>query len=253
MAFDFNLKGKIALVTGASSGLGEHFARVLAGQGVHIGLAARSVDKLEALAKELSGLGVRAAAVKMDVTDVASIRAGVDAIEAKLGPIDTLVNNSGVSTTTKVIDVEEADYDFTLDTNAKGAFFVAQAVARKMIAGKRRGKIINVASVVAMKNISLLATYGMSKAAVTRMTQSMALEFLRYDINVNAICPGYILTGINSDYFASPAGQKLMDRLPKKRVGPPESLDGALLLLASEKSDYINGALIPVDDGTIIT
>jgi NAD(P)-dependent dehydrogenase (short-subunit alcohol dehydrogenase family) len=252
MAFEFGLNGRIALVTGASSGLGEHFARLLASEGVAVALAARSTDKLAALAQEIAASGGRAFAVRMDVTDVASIRAAVDEIEARFGPIDILVNNSGVSTTTRIKDVEEADYDFTLDTNTKGAFFVAQAVARKMMQAKRPGRIINIASVVAMRSISLLGTYGMSKAAVTRMTQSMALEWLRYGITVNAICPGYIITGINRDYFASPDGAKLRDKLPKKRVGPPESLDGILLLLASDRGEYINGAIIPVDDGTAI-
>ena len=252
MAFSFGLQGKTALVTGASSGLGEHFARVLAAEGVAVALAARSVDKLEALKAEIEGRGGKAYCVRMDVKDVKSIRAAVDEIEAKFAPIEVLVNNSGISTTVYVTDVEEKDYDDTLDTNARGAFFVAQAVARKMIAAQRTGRIINIASAIGLRSLSLLSTYGMSKAAVLRMTQTMALEWLRYNITVNAICPGYILTGINRDYFASPGGQKLMNRLPRKRVGPPESLDGILLLLASDRSEYINGAIIPVDDGTVI-
>jgi NAD(P)-dependent dehydrogenase (short-subunit alcohol dehydrogenase family) len=253
MAFSFGLQGKTALITGASSGLGEHFAGILAAEGVAVALAARSVDKLEALKAEIEGRGGRAYTVRMDVKDVKSIRAAVDEIEAKFAPIDVLVNNSGISTTVYMTDVEEQDYDDTLDTNARGAFFVAQAVARRMIAAKRPGRIINIASAIALKSLSLLGTYAMSKAAVTRMTQTMALEWLRYNITVNAICPGYIVTGINRDYFASPGGQKLMDRLPRKRVGPPESLDGILLLLASDRSEYINGAIIPVDDGTVIS
>ncbi len=252
MAFDFSLQGKVALVTGASSGLGERFATVLAGQGVAVGLAARRTDKLEALAAKIRSSGGKAFSVAMDVTEVAGIRRAVDEVEAALGPIDILVNNSGVSTTGKIVDVEEKDYDFTLDTNTKGAFFVAQAVARKMIASQRPGKIINIASTAALRSIGMLAPYGMSKAAVVRMTQSMALEWLPHNINVNAICPGYVVTGINEAYFNSPAGEKLKNRLPKKRVGTIDSLDGVLLLLASEKSEYINGATIPVDDGTAV-
>jgi len=252
MAFDFSLQGKVALVTGASSGLGERFATVLAGQGVAVALAARSTDKLDALADQIRAAGGKAAGVAMDVTDVAGIRRAVEEAEAALGPIDILVNNSGVSTTVKIVDVEEKDYDFTLDTNTRGAFFVAQAVARKMIAAKRPGRIVNIASTAALRSIGMLAPYGMSKAAVVRMTQSMALEWLPHDINVNAICPGYIVTGINRAYFESPAGEKLKSRLPKKRVGTIDSLDGVLLLLVSDRGEFINGAAIPVDDGTAI-
>jgi NAD(P)-dependent dehydrogenase (short-subunit alcohol dehydrogenase family) len=187
-----DLHGKVALVTGASSGLGAHFSRTLAAAGARVALAARRVDRLEALAAELGG-GARGFA--MDVTDVAGVRAAVDAVERDCGPIDILVNNSGVTVTSRIVDVEAADWDFILDTNARGAFFVAQAVARRMLARDTQGRIINVASTAGLKPLSMIGVYSISKAAVVHMTRAMAVEWARHGIAVNAICPGYIAGG----------------------------------------------------------
>ena len=242
------LKGKVALVTGASSGLGRRFALVLAEAGAKVGLAARNVGKLEKLAAEIESSGGKAFAVAMDVHDVSAIRAGVGALEAALGPLDILVNNSGVSTPQKAVDVEEADYDFILDTNTKGAFFVAQAAGRSMIKRGQGGRIINIASTAAVRTLSQLSVYCMSKAAVAHMTRSLALEWARYNVNVNAICPGYIATGMNADYLNSEASAKLKAMTAKRRWGKEEDLDGLLLLLAGG-SDFINGAIITADDG----
>ncbi|TSA16353.1 MAG: SDR family oxidoreductase [Betaproteobacteria bacterium] len=245
------LDGKTALVTGASSGLGWRFAQVLAQAGARIALAARSTDKLELLKGEIEQSGGKACAVRMDVTDVASIRAAVISAESALGGIDILVNNSGVSQQQRAIEVEEKDYDYVTDTNCKGAFFVAQAVGRSMIARKCPGRIVNIASAAGLRVLAQLSTYCMSKAAVIHMTKALANEWGRYNINVNAICPGYIETGINRDFWQSEGGKKVVNMLPRRRVGRPEDLDGIVLLLASEQSGFINGAVISADDGLV--
>jgi NAD(P)-dependent dehydrogenase (short-subunit alcohol dehydrogenase family) len=240
-------------VTGASSGLGERFARVLAGAGAQVALAARRIDRLKALQAELEKSGAKACAVSMDVTNAASIAKAVAAAESALGPIDILVNNSGTSVTKRITDTTEADYDLVMDTNAKGAFFVAQEVGKRMIARAQGGRIINIASAAGLRVLSKVSVYCMSKAAAVHMTRAMALEWSRYNINVNAICPGYIETEINSDYFRSEGGKKLVDMLPRKRIGKPEDLDGLLLLLASDSSGFINGSIITADDGLSVT
>jgi NAD(P)-dependent dehydrogenase (short-subunit alcohol dehydrogenase family) len=249
---ELRLDGKNALVTGASSGLGWRFASALAEAGAHVALAARRTDRLEALAGEIERAGGRAHPLAIDVTDVASVRAGVAAAEAALGPLDILVNNSGVSVTKRAGDVEETDYDFVMDTNAKGAFFVAQAAGRAMIAARRPGRIINIASAAGLRVLGQLSVYCMSKAAVIHMTRALALEWGRYGINVNALCPGYIETEINRDYWETEGGKKLIGMLPRRRVGKPEDLDGLLLLLASEHSGFVNGAVIAADDGLTV-
>jgi NAD(P)-dependent dehydrogenase (short-subunit alcohol dehydrogenase family) len=243
------LDGKHALVTGASSGLGWRFAATLAAAGARVSIAARRTDRLEALRAEIERAGGRAHAVALDVTSVASVRAGVAAAEAALGPLDILVNNSGVSVTKRAGEVEEADYDFVMDTNAKGAFFVAQAAGRAMIAAKRPGRIINIASAAGLRVLGQLSVYCMSKAAVIHLTRALALEWGRYGINVNALCPGYIETEINREYWETDGGRKLIAMLPRRRVGKPEDLDGLLVLLASEHSGFVNGAVITADDG----
>ena len=253
MTAGISLSGKTTLVTGASSGLGERFARVLAGAGARVALAARRTDRLKALQAELEKSGGKAHAVAMDVTDAASIAAAIDAAESALGPIDILVNNSGTSVTKRITDTTEADYDLVMDTNARGAFLVAQAAGKRMIERKRGGCIINIASVAGLRALGKVSVYCMSKAAAIQMTRAMALEWSRYNINVNAICPGYIETEINSDYFRSEGGKKLIDMLPRKRIGKPEDVDGLLLLLASDQSGFINGSIITADDGLSVT
>ena len=253
-----NLKEKIALVTGASSGLGAQFARVLAANGALVVLAARREDRLKELRAEIESRGGAADVVPMDVTDLGSIESAVARIEAENGPIDILVNNSGVSTVSRLTDVTPVDYDFTFNTNVKGAFFVAQAVARRMIARSQqqqdfRGRIVNIASVAAFKVLSQIGVYCMTKAAVVQMTRAQALEWGRYGINVNAICPGYIRTEINQDHWDSDKGQKLLQMLPRKRIGTPSDLDSVLLMLVADESQFINGAAITADDGLSVT
>lgn len=258
MPTTFDLTGKIAFVTGASSGLGARFARALAANGAQVVLASRRTERLKELRAEIEAEGGAAHVVALDVTDVASIRAAVARAETEAGPIDILVNNSGVSNTRKLVDVSEEDYDFIFDTNTRGAFFVAQEVARRMIARSRGAagaarprpaRIINIASMAGLKVLSQIGVYCMSKAAVVQMTKAMALEWGRFDINVNAICPGYIVTELNEAHWDTEGGRKLVQMLPRKRLGRPEDLDGLVLLLASEQSGFVNGAVIAADDG----
>jgi NAD(P)-dependent dehydrogenase (short-subunit alcohol dehydrogenase family) len=253
-----DLTGSTALVTGASSGLGARFARVLAENGARVVLASRRVERLKELRAEIEADGGSACVVRLDVTEAEGIARAVQEAEGEAGPIDVLVNNSGVSTTQRLVDVGVEDFDFTFDTNVKGAFFVAQAVARRMIerakavedaAHMPRGRIINIASLAGLRVLAQIGVYAMSKAAVIHMTRAMALEWGRYNINVNAVCPGYIRTELNDHHWDTEGGRKLVQMLPRKRLGQPEDLDGILLLLASDQSDFINGAIITADDG----
>lgn len=245
-----DLSGRIALVTGASSGLGDRFARVLAAAGARVAIAARRTDRLEALAGELRAAGHDALPVAIDVASVASVRAGAQAVLDAWGPIDILVNNAGISIQAKLESIEEADYDAVLDTNLKGAFFMAQAAARQMMAHKRDGRIVNIASIAGMRAIGQLSTYGMSKAALIQMTHAMAREWGRHGINTNAIAPGYIATEISADFLATEPGGKWVNSLPRRRMGEARDLDGLLLLLCSdEASRFINGSVMVADDG----
>ncbi len=205
----------------------------------------------------LEGEGGDAHVIELDVTDHDSIKAAVAHAETEMGSIDILVNNSGVSTTQRIQDVTPEDYDFIFDTNVKGAFFVAQEVGRRMLARSRGaapgsftgGRIINIASMAGLKVLPQIGAYCMSKAAVVQMTRAMALEWGRFGINVNAICPGYIDTEINHHHWQTEQGKKLMDMLPRKRVGQPQDLDALLVMLASDQSHFVNGAVIAADDG----
>ena len=247
-----NLNGKIALVTGASSGLGHRAAVALAEAGATVALTARRVDRLEALAEEIGGFGGHAAAFALDIRDAEAIeQVAADAAQA-LGTIDILVNNAGVSVVKRPEDFTLEDYDFVHETNVKGPFLLAQAVGREMIKRGQGGKIINISSMMALRTTAKLTLYGMSKAAIAQMTKQMALEWARHDIQVNAICPGYIETEMNADHWKTPAGQGMIAAMPRRRIGTPEVMDGLLLLLASSRSDYMTGTLIPVDDGQVM-
>ena len=251
-----NLKEKVALVTGASSGLGARFARVLAANGALTVLAARRLERLKDLRAEIEAAGGAAHIVALDVTEQESIEAAIEQTGREVGPIDILVNNSGVSTAQRLTEVTPVDYDYMFDTNVKGAFFVAQAVAISMIARSKqqqgqglKGRIVNIASVAGMRVLPDIGVYCMTKAAVIHMTRSQAVEWGRYGINVNAICPGYIRTEMNDAVWDTEHGAKLRNLLPRKRVGTPDELDGVLLLLVAEESQFINGAIIAADDG----
>jgi NAD(P)-dependent dehydrogenase (short-subunit alcohol dehydrogenase family) len=257
MAYSIDLSGRVAFITGASGGLGAQFAWTLSRAGAAVVLASRRVDKLKELRARIEGEGGAAHVVALDVTDPDSIKAAVARAETEVGSIDILVNNSGVSTTQRLQDVTETDFDFIFDTNVKGAFFVAQEVGRRMLARARGaapgtytgGRIINVASMAGLRVLSQIGVYCMSKAAVVQMTRAMALEWGKFGINVNAICPGYIDTEINHHQWQTEQGQKLVQMLPRKRVGKPEDLDALIVLLASAQSHFVNGAVIAADDG----
>ena len=257
MAYSIDLSGRVAFVTGASSGLGAQFARTLARAGAGVVLASRRIEKLKELRARIEGEGGDAHVVELDVTDHDSIKAAVAHAETEMGSIDILVNNSGVSTTQRIQDVTPEDYDFIFNTNVKGAFFVAQEVGKRMRARSRGaapgsftgGRIINIASMAGLKVLPQIGAYCMSKAAVVQMTRAMALEWGKFGINTNAICPGYIDTEINHHHWQTEQGQKLVNMLPRKRVGSPEDLDALLVMLASDQSHFINGAVIAADDG----
>ena len=257
MSYSIDLSGRVALVTGASSGLGAQFARTLARAGAGVVLASRRLEKLKELRARIEGEGGDAHVVELDVTDLDSIKAAVAHAETEMGSIDILVNNSGVSTTQRIQDVTLEDYDFIFDTNVKGAFFVAQEVGKRMLARSRGaapgsftgGRIINIASMAGLKVLPQIGAYCMSKAAVVQMTRAMALEWGRFGINVNALCPGYIDTEINHSHWLTEQGQKLISMLPRKRVGQPQDLDALIVMLASDQSHFVNGAVIAADDG----
>ena len=257
MAYSIDLSGRVAFVTGASSGLGAQFARTLARAGAGVVLASRRIEKLKELRARIEGEGGDAHVVELDVTDHDSIKAAVAHAETEMGSIDILVNNSGVSTTQRIQDVTPEDYDFIFNTNVKGAFFVAQEVGKRMLARSRGaapgsftgGRIINIASMAGLKVLPQIGAYCMSKAAVVQMTRAMALEWGRFGINVNAICPGYIDTEINHHHWDTEQGQKLIAMLPRKRVGQPQDLDALIVMLASDQSHFVNGAVIAADDG----
>ncbi|MCW5745000.1 MAG: glucose 1-dehydrogenase [Alphaproteobacteria bacterium] len=245
----FDLSGKVALVTGASSGLGLHFARTLAAHGAAVGVTARRRERLESLVGELHGAGRKAAAVAMDVMSSESIRAGYDAAEAALGPIDIVVNNAGISIVKPALEMPEADWDEVVNTNLRGAWLVAQTAAQRMVAAKRGGRIVNIASILGLRTIGQVAPYNAAKAGLLHLTRALAMDWARYGIQVNAISPGYIETEMNQAFWQTAAGKRLIDRVPQRRLGKPAELDGALLLLASDAGAFMTGANIVVDGG----
>lgn len=243
------LQGRRALVTGASSGLGAHFAEMLGRAGAKLVIAARRADSLNQVATRLSGQGVEVTTLSLDVTDTA---AAVQAI-GDSGPFDILVNNAGIVRSNPALEQTEADWDAVIDTNLKGMFVVAQAVARGMKDAGIAGSIINVASILGLRQAGAVLPYAVSKAGVIQMTKSMALEVARHGIRVNALAPGYLATDLNRDFFDSAPGQAMINRIPMRRLGNPEDLEGPLLLLASDGSRYMNGSTIVVDGGHLVS
>ena len=257
MAYSIDLSGRVAFITGASGGLGAQFARTLSAAGAAVVLASRRIEKLKELRAQIDGEGGDAHVIELDVTSHASIKSAVAHAETEVGSIDILINNSGVSTTQRIQDVEGSDFDYVFDTNVKGAFFVAQEVGKRMLARAQGsapgsftgGRIVNVASMAGLRVLPKIGIYAMSKAAVIQMTKAMALEWGRFGINVNAICPGYIDTEINHSHWQTEQGKKLIQMLPRKRIGHPQDLDALLIMLCSDQSHFVNGAVISADDG----
>ena len=242
----FSLSGRVALVTGASGGLGRHFGRVLHAAGAAVVLAAR---RPESVAAEAAALGDRAMAVALDVTDAASIAAALDAVAARFGTCDLLVNNAGIAATKPFLDHAEDDWDRVMDVDLRGAFVMAQAAAKRMVAAGREGAIVNIASILGLRVIPGVASYAAAKAGLIQLTRQMAVELVRHRIRVNALAPGYIATDINRDFFASDAGQALLKRIPQRRLGTVDDLTGPLLLLASRAGAHMTGSVVTVDGG----
>lgn len=248
----FSLAGKSALVTGASSGLGRHFANVLAKAGAKVVLAARRLDRLEEQANQLRADGHEAFAVAMDVTDRASVDQAFAAADDACGPLSVLVNNAGIADPVYFTQMSEESWRSVLDVNLDGVFRVAQEGARRMQAGGG-GSIINIASVLGLGVVKTLAHYCASKGAVIQLTKAMALELARGGVRVNAIAPGYISTEMNADFLVSDEGTKLLSKVPMVRAGQLSELDGPLLLLASDAGSYMTGTVVSVDGGTILS
>jgi NAD(P)-dependent dehydrogenase (short-subunit alcohol dehydrogenase family) len=246
---NFRLDGKVALVTGASSGLGLRFAKVLAKAGASVALAARRTDRLAGIEREIEAEGGKAISLKLDVTSARSVVDAFEATEGALGPVDILINNAGMNIEARAVDLPETEYDRMMDTNVKGAFLMAQQAAKRMIARKAPGRIVNIASIGAFTVLPGLAVYCMSKAAIAMMTRALAREWATRQINVTGICPGYIATELNADWFGSEGGQKQIAGFPRRRLGVEADLDGTLLLLCSDAGRIMTGTLVTVDDG----
>lgn len=248
----FDCTGRTALVSGASSGLGAHFARLLAEHGARVVIAARRLDRLEVLAKEIEGNGGEALAVAMDVRDAASVKAAFNMAEGAFGTVDIVSNNAGVVDQRKAVEIDEERWDFVLDTNLKGAWLVARESGRRMIDAGVGGSIVNTASVLGLRVARGLATYAISKAALIQLTRTLALEWCRKDIRVNALCPGYFLTEINAWFIESDFGREYIGNTPAQRMGEMHEIEAPFMLLASQAGSFINGAALPVDGGHML-
>ena len=250
---DFDLTGRVALVTGASRGLGRHFAGVLAQAGASVVLAARDESRLAEAAAEIGKTAGKIVALPLDVTDGKSVRQCFSAAEAALGPVDILVNNAGIAVSKPLLEHSEEDWDRVLDTNLKGAWLMSREAASRWIALRRRGRIINISSLLALRTIRNVPSYTAAKAGLDHLTRTLAVELARFGVTVNAIAPGYVETDMNRGFLQSETGRALIARIPTGRVGAPEDLDGALLLLASDAGAYLNGVVLPVDGGHAVS
>jgi NAD(P)-dependent dehydrogenase (short-subunit alcohol dehydrogenase family) len=246
------LAGRHALVTGASGSLGSHFAQTLAKAGADVTVTARRVEALEPLVDEIAKLGRRAVPLALDVTDAASVGRAFDHAAQALGAITIVVNNAGIAITKPLLEHSEQDWLGVIDVNLNGAWRVAQAAARHMVANGGGGSIVNVASILGLRVTSQVPSYAASKAALIQLTKAMAVELARHRIRVNALAPGYIETPMNRDFFASDAGQGMIRRVPQRRLGTPGELDGALLLLVSDAGSYMTGSVVTVDGGHVV-
>lgn len=249
----FSLEGKVALVTGASSGFGKHFATVLSQAGAKVVLAARRTELIQAEADKIIAGGGEAMAVTMDVTSSASIAAALDEIESAFGVVTIVVNNAGITIPKLLLDLSDDDWTNVIDTNLTGVAYVARESARRMIAAGVGGSIVNIASILAERVQKALTNYAASKAAVVQFTKAAALEFAQHNIRVNALCPGYFNTDLNSEWFKTSEGQALITRIPQRRTGTLSELNGPLLLLASDAGSLMTGSAVTVDGGHVLS
>jgi NAD(P)-dependent dehydrogenase (short-subunit alcohol dehydrogenase family) len=249
----FLLEGKVALVTGASSGFGRHFGSVLARAGAKVVLAARRTDRVQAACDDIIAAGGEAVAVTMDVTDTATIKAAFDAAEQAFGLVTVVVNNAGITIPKALVDLEDDDWSAVIDTNLNGVAYVTRDAARRMIAAGSGGSIVNIASILAHREQKMLTNYAASKAGVVQFTRTAALELAQHDIRVNAICPGYFVTELNRGWFDTEDGQALIRRIPQRRTGDLQDLNGPLLLLASQAGALMTGAALTVDGGHVLS
>lgn len=248
----FDLNHDVALVTGASSGLGARFASVLAQAGAKVVIAGRRVDRLQDVANDIAAKAGRVYPLTLDVTKTGALVSAIDQAEKLAGNLTILVNNAGLNVLSSASALNETDYDRIMDTNVKAAFFMTQAVGTRMVERKIRGRIVNIASIGAFKALPGLVAYSMSKSAIAMMTKGFAREWASHHIAVNALCPGYIKTELNADWFDSESGQKQIAGFPRRRLSKEESLDASLLLLCSSHADFITGSLSTVDDGQLL-
>jgi len=249
----YSLEGKVALVTGASSGLGEHFAEVLARAGAKVVLGARRKDKLDAIVSRIVERGGQAAACDLDVTQSQSIVEALDSAEQFFGSANILINNAGVAVSSRFINIDEQGWDRTMDTNLKGAWRVAQAFSQRLLNAKSAGCIVNISSILGLRVGFGESAYAISKAGLVQMTKTMAMELACKGIRVNALCPGYFKTELNADYFDSDQGREMIERSTAGRVGDPSELDGPLLMLCSDAGSFVNGVALPVDGGHLVS
>ncbi|WP_333707006.1 SDR family NAD(P)-dependent oxidoreductase [Ottowia beijingensis] len=249
----FSLKGRVVLITGAATGLGQHFAEVLASAGARVAVAARRADKLAATVEHIRASGGEAVALTLDVTQSSSVKACLDALNAEWGAPDVVINNAGVTVTRSLLEQTEEDWDQIMATNLKGAWLVATEAARRMVAADKGGAIVNVASILGERVAGGVAPYAISKAGVVQATKAMALELARHQIRVNALLPGYVITDLNRDFLQSEVGDKLRMRIPSRRFLELSDLDGPMLLLASDAGAAMTGTCLAVDAGHLVS
>lgn len=248
----FSLVGKVALVTGASGGLGKHFAETLAAAGATVAVGARRTEKVQEVVDGIMASGGKGFAVALDVTDRKSIVAAFDAIETEIGPVTVCVNNAGITGRGTALETTDESWEAVFDTNLKGSWMVTQEAAKRLIAHDLGGSIINIASILGERVMPGILSYAVSKAGIVQMTKALALEWARHNIRINAIAPGYVETDLNRDLLRSETGRKIIQRIPQQRTGELEDLEGPLLLLASDASAFMTGAVIPVDGGHLV-